>query len=145
MHHGIDPSLPKSEAGHDTSAYKFHSYLKIFMLREGEGKSPRLLTKFSAAYKLFFLLKNFCLCVQILHLFKNVKGGGGQAPQPCCLQILWLLTNFHTVYRVRHGFTHSTFFFLLDYYDRSTKESIPEGPSLRERVLPFYHVDLRMK
>ena len=59
----------------------------------------------------FFCLQILVNAYKFFTLLKNFKGGGGQAPQPWCLQILWLLTNFHTVYIVRHGFTHSTFFF----------------------------------
>ena len=75
-----------------------------------------------------------------------LKGGGGQGPQPCCLQIVWLLTNFHRVYTLRHGLTHSTFFVFcfVYYYGRSAKVLIPEGPSLRHSVLPICHDDLRM-
>ena len=50
------------------------------MLWEGEGNSPQLLTKFSAAYKLFFLLTNFSLCVEIVRLFKKFQGRGWARP-----------------------------------------------------------------
>ena len=84
------------------------------MLREGEGKSPQLLTKFSAAYKLFFFLIIFSLGVQILQLFKKFQGRGWASPPTV------LLTNSLAADKFSHS-VHSEAWFhafnLLFFFD----------------------------
>ena len=104
-----------------------------------------LWVKFNVVYTPFLIFSLFA----IMCILQNEKSE--IIPRGVCtttnlnhtLQFLWLLSNFHTLYTVWHGPTHSTFFFL-DQQQRSSKESIPEGLSLRQSVLPFCHLDLRI-
>ena len=114
----------------------------------GRGRETawRCLQNLQVLKNCFARLQIFVPAYKFLTCSRVVNRGCVPAPQVWCLQVLSLLTNFQTLYTVRHGPTHCTFFyFFFDYYYRCTKELIPEGTSHRQRVLPFCHVDLRMK
>ena len=96
------------------------------MLREGEGKSPQLLTKFSAAYKLFFLLTNFSLCVEILKLFKKFQGSGWASPPTVLLTNSLAADKFsHSVHSEAWFHAFNLLFFLI------SRTGPPRNRSLR--------------
>ena len=120
------------------AAYKFSSYLKIFMLREGEGKSPQLLTKFSAAYKLFFLLTNFSLCVEILKLFQKFQGRGWTSPPTVLLTNSLAADKFsHSVHSEAwfHAF-NLLFFWLVGQVHQGIDPSGPKSETEGLTILP---------
>ena len=59
----------------------------------------------------FARLQIFLPAYKFLTCSRVVNGRGVPAPQVWCLQVLSLLTNFQTLYTVRHGPTHWTFFY----------------------------------
>ena len=78
----------------------------------GRGRETawRCLQNLQLLKNCFARLQIFVPAYKFLTCSRVVNRGCVPAPQVWCLQVLSLLTNFQTLYTVRHGPTHCTFF-----------------------------------
>ena len=64
------------------------------MLGEGGGSAHSSLENFKVITNYFGSLQILVAAYKFWTSLKNIMGGDGEAPQPCCLKSIWFLTNF---------------------------------------------------
>ena len=106
----------------------------------GRGRETawRCLQNLQLLKNCFARLQIFVPAYKFLTCSRVVNRGCVPAPQVWCLQVLSLLTNFQTLYTVRHGPTHCTFFYFCFLIITT---GAPRNWSLRAQVTDrgFYH------